>query len=114
MLIATLYCTWLLAWYELGLFVSNSPGGYHFFSEVGIRLEFVGFSEVVPVPVRDGFFETPRRTPPPRESLHAVTMHVSACFGRDERPPTSGVSPIRREHRTHVRGWGLRPSEPRS
>ena len=56
---------------------------------------------------RPGNHETRRRTPPPRESLHAVTMHVSAWFGRDERPPTSGVSPIRLEHRTHVRGWGL-------
>ena len=68
----------------------------------------MGFSKVVTVPVRDGFFETPRRTPPPRESLHAVTMHVSAWFGRNERPPTSGVSPIHREHRIQVRGWGLR------
>ena len=33
-----------------------------------------------------------------------VTMHVSAWFGRDERPPTSGVSPIRLRYRTVVRG----------
>jgi len=37
--------------------------------------------------------------------LWPVTTHVSAWFGRDERPPTSGVSPIRRADRTHVRGW---------
>jgi hypothetical protein len=40
-----------------------------------------------------------------RARSRAVTRHVSAWFGRDERPPTSGVSPIRREDRTHVRGW---------
>ena len=36
--------------------VSNSLRGYHFFSEVGTRLKYVGFSEVALVPVRDGFF----------------------------------------------------------
>jgi hypothetical protein len=36
--------------------------------------------------------------------LWPVTTHVSAWFGRDERPPTSGVSPIFAD-RTHVRGW---------
>ncbi len=34
-----------------------------------------------------------------------MTTHVSAWFGRDERPPASGVSPIPREDRTDVRGW---------
>jgi hypothetical protein len=38
--------------------------------------------------------ETPRRRPPLRARAPPVTTHVSAWFGRDERPPTSGVSPI--------------------
>jgi hypothetical protein len=41
-------------------------------------------------------FETRRRRSPLRANPSAVTMHVSAWYGRDEGPPTSGVSPIRR------------------
>ena len=36
-----------------------------------------------------------------------VTTSVRSWFGRDERPPTSGVSPILAD-RTHVRGWRAR------
>jgi len=39
-----------------GLSVSNSPRGYHYFSEVGTSLKSVGFGEVVPFPVRKAFF----------------------------------------------------------
>src|ERR1700677_5062084 len=35
----------------------------------------------------------------------APRSRMSARFGRDARPPTSGVSPIRRDDRTDVRGW---------
>jgi hypothetical protein len=44
------------------------------------------------------------RSPNPRRTS-VVTTHVSAWFGRDARPPTSGVSPIRPDDRTDVRGW---------
>ena len=42
--------------------------------------------------------------------------HARECVVRTGRsPPTSGVSPIHREDRTHVRGWrACGPSEPRS
>ncbi len=36
--------------------VSNSQRGYHFCSEVGTRLKYVGFSEVVPVRVATDVF----------------------------------------------------------
>jgi hypothetical protein len=38
------------------LIVSNSSRGYHFYSEVGTRLKFVGFNEVVPVRVATDIF----------------------------------------------------------
>jgi hypothetical protein len=36
--------------------VRNSQRGYHFCSEVGTRLKYVGFSEVVPVRVATDVF----------------------------------------------------------
>ena len=41
-----------------------------------------------------------------------MSTHVSAWFGRDERPPTSGVSPIgRRIARTWAGGDCARPNQ---
>ena len=36
--------------------VSNSERGYHVFSDVGTKLEFVGFNEAVPVRVATDIF----------------------------------------------------------
>jgi hypothetical protein len=36
--------------------VSNTFRGYHFYSVVGTSPKYVSFSEVVPAPVRVGFF----------------------------------------------------------
>ena len=41
---------------ELGLTVSNSERGYHVFSDVGTKLEFVGFNEAVHVRVATDIF----------------------------------------------------------